>query len=121
MGESASRPTGAGQRRGRRHGAASPEVAPSSPEDMPAVPDLSAAIPAQREDSPPVPDSPPAPRTVVDPCVCGHAKEAHEHYRQGTDCGACGATACAAFRPAQPGPPDAAPRPSVRLRRHSAT
>lgn len=100
MGESASRPSGVGQRRGRRHGADSPEVAPSSPEDAAAVPDLRTAIPAQRDDSPPVPDSPQAPGPdVVDHCVCGHAKEAHEHYRQGTDCGACGATACAAFRP----------------------
>ncbi|GAA1284249.1 hypothetical protein GCM10009609_56520 [Pseudonocardia aurantiaca] len=125
MGESASRPSGAGH--GRLHGADAPEVALSSPEDAPAVPDPRAAIPAQRADSPPnssldsPPDSPQAPRTIVDPCVCGHAKEAHEHYRQGSDCGACGATACAAFRPARPCPPDAEPRPSVRLSGHSAT
>jgi len=24
------------------------------------------------------------------PCRCGHAAEAHEHYRPGRDCGACG-------------------------------
>jgi hypothetical protein len=24
------------------------------------------------------------------PCRCGHDKDAHEHYRRGTDCGGCG-------------------------------
>ena len=24
------------------------------------------------------------------PCRCGHAWEAHQHHRPGTDCGACG-------------------------------
>jgi len=28
------------------------------------------------------------------PCRCGHQKDAHEHYRRGTDCAAC---SCAAF------------------------
>lgn len=37
--------------------------------------------------------------TVVDPCRCGHGRDAHEHYRSGTDCSACG-TACGAFHPA---------------------
>jgi hypothetical protein len=23
-------------------------------------------------------------------CGCGHAREAHVHYRRGSDCGACG-------------------------------
>lgn len=23
-------------------------------------------------------------------CVCGHDEDAHEHYRAGNDCGACG-------------------------------
>lgn len=31
-------------------------------------------------------------------CVCGHLYEAHQHYRAGTDCGACAATACARYR-----------------------
>jgi len=31
-------------------------------------------------------------------CVCGHDAEAHEHWRPGRDCGACGAAACPAFR-----------------------
>lgn len=31
-------------------------------------------------------------------CVCGHLYEAHQHYRAGTDCSACAATACARYR-----------------------
>jgi hypothetical protein len=31
-------------------------------------------------------------------CVCGHAREAHEHYRRGSDCALCGAAACTRFR-----------------------
>lgn len=27
-------------------------------------------------------------------CVCGHPAEHHEHYRPGTDCGACGRDWC---------------------------
>lgn len=30
-------------------------------------------------------------------CVCGHERETHEHYRPGSDCGACGAEACPAW------------------------
>ena len=26
------------------------------------------------------------------PCRCGHAKDAHEHYRRGTDCSGCRCT-----------------------------
>jgi hypothetical protein len=25
----------------------------------------------------------------MSPCTCGHPREAHEHYRRGTDCSAC--------------------------------
>jgi hypothetical protein len=31
-------------------------------------------------------------------CRCGHDAAAHEHFRPGTDCGACGAQACGRFR-----------------------
>lgn len=34
------------------------------------------------------------------PCRCGHAAAAHEHYRPGSDCGACGAAECIRYRPA---------------------
>jgi hypothetical protein len=32
-----------------------------------------------------------------DLCRCGHPREAHEHYRRGSDCGECGAEKCGAF------------------------
>jgi hypothetical protein len=35
-------------------------------------------------------------------CVCGHAREAHEHYRAGTDCALCPDAACRRWRPARP-------------------
>ena len=44
----------------------------------------------------PVEPTPPATPVAVDLCVCGHGRDAHEHYRPGTDCGACGST-CRAF------------------------
>ncbi|GAA1304611.1 hypothetical protein GCM10009610_15510 [Pseudonocardia xinjiangensis] len=101
MGDSASgRPTSGSARRDRRHSAGSSVLTP--PTGMPTVPDLGTAIPAQRHGSPPAPATPPAPpvrRTVVEPCACGHAKAAHDHYRSGTDCGACGATGCSSYRP----------------------
>lgn len=31
-------------------------------------------------------------------CVCGHAIDAHEHYRSGTDCSQCPPRACLKFR-----------------------
>jgi len=34
-----------------------------------------------------------ATETIV--CVCGHAQEAHEHYRPGSDCALCD---CPRFR-----------------------
>jgi ethanolamine ammonia-lyase large subunit len=37
-------------------------------------------------------------------CVCGHVKEAHEHYRRGSDCGICGSAICGAYRAAQSHP-----------------
>lgn len=47
--------------------------------------------------------------TAADPrCRCGHAADAHDHYRPGSDCGICGTTAtapagglpCEVYRPA---------------------
>ena len=34
-------------------------------------------------------------------CVCGHARDAHEHLRRGSDCGSCGRDTCRAFARAQ--------------------
>lgn len=31
------------------------------------------------------------------PCVCGHSRSAHEHYRRGTDCALCSLEGCAKF------------------------
>jgi hypothetical protein len=74
---------------------------------MPTVPEVQApdttsgvTVPAQRT-APVTPPAPPLRPVVVDPCTCGHGKDAHEHYRPGTDCGVCGATTCAAFRPTE--------------------
>jgi hypothetical protein len=39
------------------------------------------------------------PGTDVSGCRCGHDAAAHEHYRPGSDCGACGAPQCARYRP----------------------
>jgi hypothetical protein len=44
------------------------------------------------------PRAPVAVPPVVDPCVCRHAREAHEHWRPGTDCGVCGPSACSRYR-----------------------
>ncbi|WP_224386229.1 GNAT family N-acetyltransferase [Pseudonocardia sp. ICBG1293] len=85
----------------RPHGRRGPNRRPSMsvlPDTPAVVPDTgAAAIPAPRtaaEDALP----PPAPATpaAVDLCRCGHERDAHEHYRAGTDCGACG-TSCRAF------------------------
>jgi len=32
-----------------------------------------------------------------DMCACGHPREAHEHYRRGTECAICDVRACSAF------------------------
>ena len=73
-------------RRGRQSKAASSVLTP--PVGIPAVP-------AQRQ----APGTPSVrPKAVLDPCLCGHAREAHEHYRPGRDCGACGAHDCADYR-----------------------
>jgi hypothetical protein len=33
--------------------------------------------------------APPAPAPAGRLCSCGHVKQAHQHYRRGTDCSAC--------------------------------
>jgi hypothetical protein len=44
--------------------------------------------PASTPAGPGVPDAGPA-------CTCGHGRQAHEHYRRGSDCALCD---CARFR-----------------------
>jgi hypothetical protein len=90
--------TGAGDGR-RRTG----QSVLTPPAGIPAVPDLGVTIPTQRQYTPQAPASPPAPpaqQPVVAPCTCGHGMAAHEHYRPGSDCGACGRTRCGAYQPA---------------------
>jgi hypothetical protein len=39
-------------------------------------------------------------RKAARSCACGHPREAHEHYRAGTDCSLCGPSGCPRFRAA---------------------
>lgn len=32
-------------------------------------------------------------------CRCGHSRQVHQHYRPGSDCGACGPADCPGYRP----------------------
>ena len=52
----------------------------------------------RREDERPDTDRTGSPQTQTRLCRCGHAVEAHEHFRPGSDCGACGAAQCGLFR-----------------------
>jgi hypothetical protein len=88
MGDSTS-----GQRPGRRGRPRSPGSSVLTPPT--GLPELNSTA-----WQPTAPPAPPVPETIVDPCACGHPKAAHEHYRLGTDCGACGAAECEEFRPA---------------------
>lgn len=64
--------------------------------DTPAVAVPTTAIPAPRTPADDGTVVPPVAPAAVDLCRCGHEKDAHEHYRPGTDCGVCGVT-CRAF------------------------
>ena len=66
------------------------------------LPDIDTRLP--RDTRRPVTEPPPAPvergpgTGRGEPCACGHPRSAHDHYRSGTDCGACGATECRRYR-----------------------
>jgi hypothetical protein len=75
-------------------------VRPASPAPG-GIADYAAAAPAAREQAareqvadrrePGVSTRPPGPGSRAQrPCRCGHQREAHQHYRNGTDCGTCG-------------------------------
>lgn len=34
---------------------------------------------------------------MTDMCACGHAREAHQHYRRGNECSICDARRCSSF------------------------
>ncbi|MFP5072058.1 (Fe-S)-binding protein [Pseudonocardia nantongensis] len=61
------------------------------------------SVPQQRTPSEPAAPAPAPPAPPAEPdlrlCSCGHPEDMHEHYRPGTDCGACGARSCRAFHP----------------------
>lgn len=42
----------------------------------------------------PLAQVPPLVLPPSDACLCGHDAQAHEHYRRGSDCGACGRLWC---------------------------
>lgn len=88
-------PGGSAPRRARPTSPGSAVLTP--PTGLPAIPDIDALVPAQRTPDDRRPSAPPP--TVVEPCTCGHARAAHDHYRSGHDCGACGAEGCSDFRP----------------------
>jgi hypothetical protein len=86
MGDDGARQEGAGAAARRRRGSTGSSVLTPPT----GVPEVEAVVP---------PVSPVAPReTVVAPCVCTHAREAHEHWRRGTDCGICGPDRCSSYR-----------------------
>lgn len=59
-------------------------------------------VPAPREHVDRLPGrsvaAPHLPRPAVRLCRCGHEEDAHEHFRDGNDCGACGPVRCRTFR-----------------------
>jgi hypothetical protein len=73
-------PAGAGGSSGREGAARLAVLTPAG--GLPAVPALARAA-------------------VGHPCTCGHGPAEHEHFRAGTDCGACGGSVCSRLRPAR--------------------
>jgi hypothetical protein len=53
-------------------------------------------------------------------CRCGHSVEAHEHFRAGRDCSACGDRGCRRFTPRRPAPTISAVVPGVAWNRFRA-
>jgi hypothetical protein len=94
-------------RAGRRATTAGPKAGSSvltPPDGVPAVVDSTREVLDAEPGTaaPAVPGDvrgPVAADPVVAPCVCGHGRDAHEHWRRGRDCGACGAGPCVTYRP----------------------
>lgn len=95
MGDMASGRTGGGDVRRRWPRSVGSSVL-TPPQGLPVFPDLETAA-AERSDI--IRSCHTLPQVVVDPCVCGHGKVSHEHYRPGWDCGTCGAVECVDYRP----------------------
>ena len=101
-----SRPNG---RRSMSHPTTPSAAVLTPPTGLPAIePTAPPRIPAQRTPATPNPPTPVDARVRMS--SCGHPEEMHEHYRPGTDCGACGARTCSSFRL------DGEDRPAGRLR-----
>lgn len=97
MGESASaQPDRAALRRGRSRTLGSAVLTP--PRGIPVLPDLRATAAERADLMRLLPPSASDLEAVVDPCVCGHGKAVHDHYRPGWDCGVCGAVLCTDYR-----------------------
>jgi hypothetical protein len=87
MGEASSQPERASSRPGRRAGR--PAVL-TPPLGIPLLPSRQRRPAAE----PPLASQPGLAGKL---CSCGHGREAHEHYRKGSDCGICGVAGCAAY------------------------
>ena len=92
-------PGRADPRRGRPRNPGSSVLTP--PTGLPIFPDLATAD-AERADI--IRSCRDVSRIEIDPCVCGHGRTAHQHYRPGWDCGLCGAVTCCDYRPVGGGP-----------------
>jgi hypothetical protein len=93
MGDAALGRSGGDPRRGRSRSNGSSVLTP--PAGLPVFPDVQASG-AERADI--IRCCRVQQRSVIDPCVCGHGKSSHEHYRPGWDCGICGSADCADYR-----------------------
>jgi hypothetical protein len=91
MGDVPSGRSGTDSQRGRSRGLS----VLTPPRGLPAFPDLETAA-AERADIIRCCRQPS--EVVVDPCLCGHSRASHEHYRPGWDCGICGAATCVDYR-----------------------
>jgi hypothetical protein len=83
----------------RRRGTTGSSVL-TPPTGVPEIAERARTVPPPPPPPPLLPPLPPVapPETVVAPCVCTHARAAHEHWRRGTDCGVCGPDRCSSYR-----------------------
>jgi hypothetical protein len=97
------------QRTGRTNGSSvlTPPIGiPVVPDDTGALLEARQSADVVRPPTDPVPavpapaaaHIPPVVDALAGSCLCGHGAPAHEHYRTGSDCGACGPGGCSVFR-----------------------
>ena len=81
----------------RRTGRTTGSSVLTPPTGVPVVPDDAVALLEPPSVEPPSVE--PAPVvSSAGVCLCGHGTPAHEHWRPGSDCSACGVTGCSTFR-----------------------